>query len=219
MMRSGQDFRKPTVGSVSAIVALIAILLGWLSMDTEGRITGSAHDFSGESWNPTGEICTPCHTPHHSDLTVTDAPLWNHTVTQATFQIYQSSTFDATDISQPSGRSKLCLSCHDGTIAVDSYGGRIGTRFVQVINTLGTDLRNDHPISFTYDDSLAALDGELYSPSSRSSGLGGTIQTDMLFNNKLECASCHDAHNTAGIDKLLIKSNTGSALCLTCHDK
>ena len=211
--------RRKRLGSLLAMTAMIGMLLTWSSLNTEGRITGSAHDFSHESWNPTGEICAPCHTPHHADLTVTDAPLWNHTVTQATFQLYQSSTLDATDLSQPSGRSKLCLSCHDGTVAVDSYGGKVGSHYVRVENTIGTDLRNDHPISFTYDDSLAAKDRGLFSPSAKSSGLGGTVQTDMLFYNKLECSSCHDAHNSAGIPELLVKSNVGSALCLTCHDK
>jgi predicted CXXCH cytochrome family protein len=219
MMGSGQTSRKTKLGRWLFTVAAVGILLTWLSVSSEGRITGSAHDFSSESWNPTGEICAPCHTPHHADLTVTDAPLWNHTVTQATFQLYQSSTFDARDISQPTGRSKLCLSCHDGTVAVDSFGGRIGSHYVRVENTIGTDLRNDHPISFTYDDALAAVDRGLFPPSTKSSGLGGTVQTDMLFSNKLECSSCHDAHNTAGIPKLLLKSNVGSALCLTCHDK
>ena len=202
-------------------IAFVA-LFAWLIPSSEGKITGSAHDFSAQSWNPTGEICAPCHTPHNADITVTDSPLWNHAVTNATFLLYQSSTLDATDLSQPSGRSKLCLSCHDGTVALDSFGGRTGTNFIPTEALIGTDLRNDHPISFTYDDTLAQTDAELFPPSSTQSGVvgkSGTIQTDMLFNNKLECASCHDPHNSAGVDNLLVKANTASALCLTCHDK
>ncbi len=80
-------------------------------------------------------------------------------------------------------------------------------------------MSNDHPISFTYDAALATSDGELFDPSTISSGLGGTIAADMLFGNKLECASCHDVHNAAGNPDLLVKANTASALCLTCHDK
>jgi predicted CXXCH cytochrome family protein len=202
-----------------AAAGALAATLVWGITQSQGRIQGSAHDFSGEAWNHTGQICAPCHTPHHANTSVTDSPLWNHAVTNATFQLYQSSTLDATDISQPTGRSKLCLSCHDGTVALDSFGGQIGTSYISPFANIGTNLSNDHPISFTYNDTLAAADGGLFPPSSTNSGLGGTIQTDMLFNNRLECSSCHDVHNAAGVERLLVKSNAGSALCLTCHDK
>ncbi|NOY60274.1 MAG: cytochrome C, partial [Calditrichaeota bacterium] len=81
---------------------------------------------------------------------------------------------------------------------------------------------NDHPVSFTYDAALASTDGGLYDPTSQTSGLGGTIDADMLYSSKLQCASCHDVHNnhsngTSG--HLLVKSNASSALCLTCHNK
>lgn len=201
------------------LIAIAAAVGVWWNAGVQAQITGSDHDFSGEAWNPSGEICLPCHTPHHADTTVLDSPLWNHDQTNSIFQLYQSSTIDATDISQPTGRSKLCLSCHDGTVALDSFGGQVGTSFIGAAGLIGTDLTNDHPISFTYDDNIATLDGELFLPSSAASGLGQTISDDMLFNNQMECASCHDVHNSAGIDHMLVKSNAGSALCLTCHDK
>lgn len=183
------------------------------------QITGSAHDFSNESWNTTSEICIVCHTPHNADITVSDAPLWNHQVTSQTFQLYSSSTLDAT-IGQPDGNSKLCLSCHDGVTAVDNFGGTTtGTELISGDANIGTDLRNDHPVSFVYDPTLAGTDGGLYDPTTQNSGLGGTINGDMLFGTKLQCASCHDVHNSANLDYLLVKSNLNSALCLTCHDK
>lgn len=45
---------------------------------------------------------------------------------------------------------------------------------------LGTDLSNDHPVSFIYDTTLSNTDGGLKDPSSANSGLGGTIQEDLL---------------------------------------
>ncbi len=84
--------------------------------------------------------------------------------------------------------------------------------------TIGIDLSNDHPISFTYDAILAAEDGKLINPSSGLSGLGNTIQKDMLFNNKVECSSCHDVHDTNPISedgKMLLKPR--EARCITCH--
>ena len=184
-------------------------------------ITGTAHDFKGETWNSSGEICIVCHTPHAADITVTDAPLWNHEVTTATFQPYTSSTLDAT-VGQPDGNSKLCLSCHDGTVAVDNFGGTTTGTYLLVSGDaeyIGTDLRDDHPVSFTYDDALAGTDGGLFLPSTALSGLGSTIDADMLYAGKMQCASCHDVHDAVGITNLLVKSNTASALCLTCHDK
>lgn len=189
------------------------------------QIAGTAHDFELAAWNPTDEICVVCHTPHNADLTVVDAPLWNHEVTATTFTLYSgTSTFNAGvlgTITQPDGSSKLCLSCHDGTVAIENFGAQAaGTNFMATINAdadFGTNLSDDHPISFTYDAALVAADGELW-PIATSSGLGGTIEADMLFSGKVQCASCHDVHGT-GIDYLLRKSNSGSALCLTCHDK
>ncbi len=183
-------------------------------------IVGSEHDFSDEGFAQ-GQICLPCHTPHNADTTVPDAPLWNHQVTQQVFSVYSSLSLDASDVGQPSGVSKLCLSCHDGSVAIDSFGGQTGTIFMTGDEAVGAggNLSDDHPISFTYDTALANLDGELFDPVSTPSGLGSTIDADMLFGAKLECASCHDVHNADGHEHLLVKSNAGSALCLTCHDK
>jgi len=186
-----------------------------------GTIVGSAHDFSNKNWNNTGEICVVCHAPHNTNTSVTDAPLWNHEVTATNFTVYSSGTFDGT-IGQPDGASKLCLSCHDGTVALDNFGGTTnGSQFIGGGKNLGTDLSNDHPVSFTYDAALASADGEIYNPTTQNSGLGGTIDQDLLISGKMQCSSCHDVHNTQAVNgtKLLVINNAGSALCLTCHSK
>ncbi len=182
-------------------------------------IIGSAHDFSSETWNTTGQVCIVCHAPHNTEVAVTDAPLWNHQSSVAVFSPYSSATLNAV-VGQPDASSKLCLSCHDGTVAVDNFGGTTsGTYFISGRTLIGTDLRDDHPVSFTYDAALALDDGELADPTTANSGLGGTIDEDMLIGHQVQCASCHDVHNSSGIDKLLKKSNAQSALCLTCHIK
>ena len=181
-------------------------------------IVGTDHDLSS---NPVtnGQICIVCHTPHNADTTVAGAPLWNHEVTTATFTLYDSPTFQGgTTISQPAGVSRLCLSCHDGTVAIDSFGGRTGTLFITGGEALGTDLSGDHPISFTYDSALATADGELADPAVANSGLGGTIDNDLLFAGNMECASCHDVHDDF-FGNFLRLSNDASAMCLTCHNK
>jgi predicted CXXCH cytochrome family protein len=138
----------------------------------------------------------------------------------AVFTPYDSATLDATP-GQPAGVSLLCLSCHDGTVAIDSFGGATGTSFVSGAALVGTDLANDHPIGFTYDAALNAADPEVNDPTTTVSGLGGNIDVDMLFglsNDQLECASCHNVHDDL-FGNFLIKDNAASALCLTCHDK
>jgi predicted CXXCH cytochrome family protein len=194
------------------VVALVAF-----SQFVNAQISGSAHDFSANTWSG-GEICIVCHTPHNGAM-LAEAPLWNHQLTTSNFTLYASSTLNAT-MGQPDGNSKLCLSCHDGSVALENFGGvTTGTTLMTGPALVGTDLSNDHPVSFTYNTALHNADAGLYDPSVALSGLGGTIQADMLFSDKMQCASCHDVHNSYGINGLLVKSNAASALCLTCHDK
>ncbi|MFC1761353.1 cytochrome c3 family protein [Planctomycetota bacterium] len=204
--------RKVSLLCVGLIVVVLVVV-------AQGAITGSSHDFSTSSWNFTGEICAPCHTPHNAEMDVAGSPLWSHQVTTATFQLYSSPSFDGeSTIGQPSGTSKLCLSCHDGTVALDNFGGFVGGSNYAFL-TLGTDLSGSHPISFTYDTALAETDKGLFNPVTTSSGLGGTIHVDLLHEGNVECTSCHNVHNESGADSLLVKSNDGSQLCLTCHNK
>ncbi len=179
-------------------------------------IKNTAHDFSTKSWNTTGQVCVVCHAPHNASSSVT--PLWNHATTTATFTVYTSPSLSAA-VGQPSASSKACLSCHDGTVAIDSFGLATGSTLMGGEENLGTNLTNDHPISFTYDTAIATADGGLYDPATTSSGLGGTINSDLLLGGKVECASCHDVHNSSNLSKLLVKSNVGSGLCFTCHSK
>jgi len=166
------------------------------------------------------QVCAFCHTPHGATQ-APRAPLWNRKLTPgATYTPYTSGSLDAVDLGAPSAKSKLCLSCHDGTLALGSVnvlnrqtnvnvpitgpgagpGGTIpeglgaDTGFTR---KLGVDLTNDHPISLTYDSSQAARDGELRDPAVSTSvhdRKGGSHPTLPLEDNKLECISCHDPH-------------------------
>ncbi|MFQ6611143.1 MAG: cytochrome c3 family protein [Fidelibacterota bacterium] len=195
------------------LLTVIAVCTTMTGLVLSQGISGSDHDFNWAT-----EVCQPCHTPHNASAEP-NAPLWNHELTVATFDPYASSFLDAT-VGQPAGVSKLCLSCHDGTVAADNYGGTTnGNQFLSGGEMLGTNLTDDHPISFTYDAALATTDGGLHDPTQVNSGLGGTIAQDMLENNTMQCSSCHDVHDEAGNSKLLVINNNNSALCLTCHDK
>jgi len=191
-----------------------------------GTIAGSKHDFTSATWSG-GRICVACHTPHNSDTSVSVAPLWNHKNSTATYALYTSTTLKAV-IGQPGGLSKLCLSCHDGTVAVDSFGGATGTTFITGKPNLGTALNNDHPIGFTYNTTLATANGSLFDPSSKSVTIGtgtqsktGTIAATILYGGQMECSSCHDVHNTftVGTSGLLKVSAASSLICMACHNK
>jgi len=195
----------------------MVVAVAWLGFATAAAaqgISGTAHDLRALA-GTNGEICIVCHTPHDADQVVTAAPLWNHTVTTATYTVYSSATLDSTP-GQPNGVSKLCLSCHDGTVAIDAFAGAAGTTSINATFQVGTDLRYDHPISMAYD---SVADTGLWNETVTASGLGGTIDSDMLFAGNVECASCHDPHDAAGVTNFLVKSNAASALCLTCHNK
>jgi predicted CXXCH cytochrome family protein len=130
--------------------------------------------------------------------------------------IYESSTLDAHP-GQPTGASKLCLSCHDGTIALGSVLSRAdrirmtGGDFLPAgLTHLGTDLSDDHPISFFYTSGLAASDRQLVSPQA----LPPAVKLDET--EQLQCTACHDAHNNQFGDFLVMRNEFG-ALCTACH--
>ncbi|MEZ5063783.1 MAG: cytochrome c3 family protein [bacterium] len=217
--------------NVTIRVTIVAAILA-VAVSAEAGVTDSVHDLRGELG--IDEICVVCHTPHNAvDPTANDlsyAPLWNHESTSGSYTLYDSATLNFTP-GQPDGVTKLCLSCHDGSVAVDNYGGTTsGTLFVDdaVFDGLpgqsvgagrdfGTNLDNDHPVSFLYDP-VAAVDPEIR-PSSSPTPVGGTIATDLLVAGKVQCSSCHDVHDVNSNDWLLVVDNAGSSLCLTCHDK
>ena len=185
--------------------------------DNPNSIIYSVHNLSVSSpgtmhANAEWDVCIFCHTPHGASAS--EGPLWNHQMSAATYTPYSSATLKAV-VGQPNGSSRLCLSCHDGTIALGSVRSRGGgiamnTATLTGANNLGTDLSADHPISFTYDAALVAADGNLRDPA--------TLPPEIVLdeNSQLQCTACHDPHNNQ-YGNFLVMDNTASALCLTCH--
>ncbi len=132
----------------------------------------------------------------------------------------------------PGSVSLLCLSCHDGSISVNSYGttdqptasqssggGTIGAQYV-----IGKDnyLGNHHPVGFDY-DAVQAVDTEIRPADTTNLTATSTVR-DHLFgpgSSMVECATCHSVHNKGNPsgETLLWRSDVNSQLCLTCHDK
>lgn len=201
-------------------IGLILLLVFWASIAQSQSIVNTVHNLSASGpgnirANNESEICVFCHTPHNSSPL---APLWNKQDPGQYYTLYQSSTIQASP-GQPDGASILCLSCHDGTIALGSVLSRSQpiemSSGISVMphgsSNLTTDLSDDHPVSIMYNSSLAASDGELSDPA----GLANHVQ---LAVQKLQCTSCHDPHHNIFGD-FLVASTQYSDLCLYCHQK
>jgi predicted CXXCH cytochrome family protein len=138
--------------------------------------------------------------------------LWNHEETTETFTMYSSSA------GQPESTSKMCLSCHDGVTALDSYGGTSGSVPLAGTANLGTDLSDDHPIGIEYPVSQTY---DYNNPSTFAAGINGgpgvTLVTIATV-DRVECTSCHHVHNN-GLGDFLRVPLQESYLCLQCHIK
>jgi predicted CXXCH cytochrome family protein len=205
---------------------LAATALSALTATANAQISLSDHNFSSYGW-ANNQICKPCHTPHNSNEAV--GRLWNHSLTTATYQMHKGTGTAEVNIDSS---SRLCLSCHDGTVALDSFGGATtgGTSFIPGTKSVGTNLNNDHPIG---SDAIYPTSGTSYNPQTVSST--GTSSSVTFNGNTVRlrawvdstgatkfvvgCGSCHSAHNSGNRGHMLTVNNTGSALCLTCHIK
>ena len=231
---------------------------------------------AASNYSGTTEICVFCHTPHGGDETAA-VPIWNRHLDPTGFQTYDqlgTTTLDASI--EPVGSVSLaCLSCHDGTQAMDSLindpgsgrevpafrngvwsgqaatvNGRIGPS--TVITNLGKDLTNDHPIGLQFAGEGYSMsnpvgpgkDPDFHHASTKiqgttriwwvntSVGTNDFEKSDMKLYTRVgtvgvnagepqpyvECASCHDPHVDYNPTFLRIDPS-GSAVCLTCHNK
>lgn len=182
------------------------VVLTMLGALAGAGIQGSPHDLSAVAGGPT---CSFCHTPHGA---LPGTPLWSRRLSTAVYRIYESSSLHA-QVGQPTGASKLCLSCHDGTVALtETLRGAAGSTFIPPGRAhLGTDLSDDHPISFVYSSGLAARNPQLRPPIA----LPEPLKLDR--GGELQCTTCHDPHDNR-YGNFLVMSNERSQMCISCHD-
>jgi hypothetical protein len=223
--------------ATSLIRTLLLLLLPVAT--ARAGVIDSPHDFTKKSWNTAASspadpnsVCGPCHQAHKTD-SVAVVPLWAHdTATPSSFKMYNTanvpnSQMKATVESVPQGASLSCLSCHDGTVAVNQMAGGVilgGTP--EQISLKGNitkdgnnvvhpgDLTHSHPISMVYNTALLTKDHGLFDPATAqvltpdaaTVRLGNspdlTIKNFLLTGpNKdhLECTSCHDVHDSKGV--------------------
>jgi len=151
-------------GVAALIFAMSVVALGVLSWtDASADITVTPHNLSSAGPGQTQEICVFCHTPHGGD-TSASVPLWNKSLAlptaYTTYDTLGTSSNDG-DIAPVGSVSIACLSCHDGTQAIDSMINEPGSGFDSAgfiadpgamtgDPVLGQDLRDDHPIGVQY---------------------------------------------------------------------
>lgn len=182
----GLHIMKTSITSIAKLAGGLALMAA--SSVALASVTNTKHNLGANGTNNhtngTTEICIFCHTPHGGNQQVA-APIWNRTVSSTSvytrFSAMNRITFDA-DEAPVGSVSIACLSCHDGTQAMNAVINSPGSDSVYTVPTgtltgtggwsqtnrlgtlqpsdngsttgdiifLGTDLRNDHPISMQY---------------------------------------------------------------------
>ncbi|MEE8576217.1 MAG: cytochrome c3 family protein [candidate division Zixibacteria bacterium] len=199
-------------------------------------VKDTKHNFTSAASSPnayfvgTRQVCVFCHTAHNGNSSF--GALWNHEDPgPPAYDTYGSNTIDMS-ITQPHEGSLVCLSCHDGTIAVNSlsnlpgpggagnYGspggsGLDGAGKLTAASSayVGTDLNNDHPVGVLYDASQD-ITGFV-----AKTGVSANYPDKLLWNSLyVECSSCHNPHDDT-YGNFLVESNANSNLCTRCHTK
>ena len=203
---------------------LLAAVMAFSASVAMAQISGTKHNLgstgtagnnkvTGSGATGTAEICVFCHTPHAADVSTVGLPLWNKALpATGSYTLYQSSTMDAsraadgvTGATSIGSVSLACLSCHDGTQAMDNVlnapgsggydvtgGGTNGLSWTwaatsrvdlngKMLNSgdslsmLSTDLSNDHPIGMRF-----CGGGYTTTAAGSSAGSGDCVDTDFF---------------------------------------
>lgn len=218
--KKGRRCRGTFVASACGAGILVAAWSGVCPAQGQHSVVGSPHDLSVMGPGPVHalteeQVCIFCHTPHHA---TGQSPLWNRTMPPTHYRIYYSSTMDARP-DQPSGPSKMCLSCHDGALAMGLVASRPPEDLIVMSRRtmppgrgdLTQDLSDDHPIGFRYNRALFVRDPQLKNPDLVSPRL------PLGAHSEMHCTTCHDPHDNA-LGNFLRMPEVRSTICLACHD-
>jgi len=234
--RTLREINGPAYAAGSSIALIVPL--------SNGAIKGGPHDFSasatgystytyGGSLSTYTNPCQVCHIPHKAPdaggATGASAPLWNHhpslNSSYVTYDRGNSVTFNALGLTATLGSSAACLSCHDGSIAVNqSYnqtapsqnGSTVGATAYYAptfaIETATTTAGNwADPIGsgpYLARNDLTHMHpiGVSYSaalardPTLKPLASSGSILSQMLKgpSKTMECSTCHDIHGVIG---------------------
>ena len=136
-------------------------------------------------------VCIFCHTSHgaKTDSNLIDPPLWNHSLSSAVYNVLSAGVYNSLDTlsisgfvnagivnmlsspeASPDGTSRLCLGCHDGTIAIGDVGSESVAIAMNTVSStcltsegkiastcsayIGNDLTQKHVVSIAMNDNL-----------------------------------------------------------------
>jgi hypothetical protein len=246
---------KKVLATIAAVGCLAVAGTAFAGIGAGTGVNGSLHDMTlvvPGTADAMGRVCVYCHTPHHAVVTDGSAqlPLWNHNMTDATeFTPYtwatpNNSNGGVFDISDPlAGPSRLCMSCHDGSTAIDEHGPAFaqagGTNLTTYANrthdgnqraNLTKDLSNTHPIGFDYNDIAAFRNSKSINGTGDKSATGayadGTeivvsslgYATSVTYNDD-QAAGYNAVHRATAGKKIADNLYGGSIMtCATCHE-
>lgn len=227
-------FSRLQIAPVAIVFTASVLLIATAGRAQQGVVAETVHNLSvsgpGEIRSPTEtEICKFCHIPHNP---IEPEPLWGHKLSAV-------SSYDTPEMSagrgtrtlapQPDGSSRLCLSCHDGTVALGDISGEpqhIAMVGAQRLSRgrrgfIGTDLSGSHPISFVMPEQAANKVGQDMGIRPLSA-IHADQDVKLDARGKMQCTTCHDPHNDSNyrpgqVPHFWVKP-TVEEVCLTCHD-
>jgi hypothetical protein len=145
--------------------------------------------------NQYGQVCVYCHTPHGASSQL-QAPLWNRTVNAADSYTSYSSQSLTQAAQNPGDASLTCLSCHDGTLPVDSNINMPGSGLY--------DRNQETTVNTTFLNAWSNVNSSL------QMGFGPNCGDSPCFHSPLgaegnvgeqggTCMECHNNNNQFGI--------------------
>lgn len=166
------QLRSLGAATIVLLLGMVVIAFGMMAWtDVHADVANTPHNLGSNGPGPntysgTAEICVFCHTPHGADNSAS-VPLWNKNLTAATYTTYDSLGTSSLDgaIAPVGSVSIACLSCHDGTQAMDIVLNQPGSGAVDPtydagvwtgsssptgVSLIGTDLTSEHPIGVQY---------------------------------------------------------------------
>jgi len=188
-----------------------------------GRVKDTPHNLSvsgpGNVRSSTEtEVCKFCHIPHSA---VENEALWGRQLSK--LKQYETARLrlsgGGTPSPQPDGSSRLCLSCHDGTVALGDLGGQ---HLRPGRGGMGTDLSGSHPISFVVRDREGTQADEREMTIRPLLAIESNRDVRLDAQGKMQCTTCHDPHvdryYAAGKTPRFWVKPTVTEVCVSCHE-
>ena len=228
-------------------LCLVTVTVAHAGIGPGTGVVGSVHDmnmFAFVMKDPYQRVCNFCHVPHEANAGM--GMLWNPALdsSDSGMKPYTWATPPNMVIPQDFdpliGPSRLCMTCHDGVIAIDAHGDKMPAGYV-----ISKNLDITHPIGFSYDDAMLARGNtelvdktQHFASAIKISDTAGeynavtrninTRIVDVLYKGSIvTCCTCHDVHNKENVTPdnghqynfLLWAKEEQSLLCLSCHIK